>query len=406
MLKKIFKNYSYLLLGQGISGFLYFCATIYLARKFGVGDFGKFSFAESVFLFFSLIALFGSDVIGTREVAQAEEGRKSEVVSTILSLRLISGLIAFCLLAIFVGVIRNPWDTKGLVLIFGFAIFSLIFLLDWYFWGQEEFGLYSGYTIIRDLIFLIGVVTVSSYYHSILWVGIFYVASRFIFSLLLYRRYLNFWPRPHLCPWGQIKKEAIVLSCNALFWVSFVGWIIHYFDIALLSIFFKANIVGYYSAAYKPIFYAILVISIYLRAIFPILSKTYRIHKNDFLKTLTMSQIGVFVLFFPLAILGFIFSKNFISLIYGPSYALSVGPFQILIFIIVLMSINMIYSQGLLASGRERQNLKVNLFIGASNIVLNLILIPLAGITGAAWSKLLSQVAGLFYYKHESVYKA
>jgi len=400
--KNIIENFLYLGIGQGVSGLLYFLATVYLARKLGAEKFGIFSFAESVFLFFSLLVIFGSDVVGAREIAQADYKDRSDIVSTLIGMRIISSIVSFLILIIFIIAIRNPLETKLFLFICGLGLFSFIFLLDWFYWGLEKFNIYATYMIIRDLVFLLGVLISVNFKNNILLVGVIFLFSKFLYSLLLFisSTKLNLIFKPRL---GLLECKKMIFSCNAIFWATFIGWIVHYFDIILIAMLYEKKVVGYYSAAYKPIFYIFMIVVVYLKAIFPVLSKVDKYNPHYFKKILGLTLLSIILVFLPLGLLFNLFSRDIIIFMYGKNYLPCIDSFKVLAFALLVMSINTTYSQGIIATSREQQNLKINLFIGTSNIFLNILLIPFCGIVGAAWSKLCAQIFGFLYYRKELI---
>lgn len=398
MIKNIIRNYLFLGMGQGLSGLFYFLATVFLARNFGVEKFGMFNFSESIFLFFSLVALFGSDVIGTREIAQRESGEDSKIASITITLRFFTSMAAFLLLLIFALVIKNTLETKLLIMLCGISIFSFILLFDWFFYGIERFDIFAKYTVIRDLFFLAATVYLVGIKKEILFVGAAFVLSKFIFSFLLFFRYVKMCGFPKPAAWKAVKQKRALNSYNMIFWASIIAWVVNYFDIAFISLLHKEKAAGYYSAAYKPVFYITMAIVIYSKAVFPLLARFKKVNLAHFRKIMVVSLSGMLIIFLPLVILGCRFSEKIIPFIYGKDYFLSAGAFRILVFLILIVSINIMYYQGLLACGREKENLKVIFTVGLSNVLLNLMLIPAMGINGAAWSKVLSQGFGCVYY--------
>jgi len=397
MLKRVFYNLSYLTLGQAISGILYFAATIFIARSFDVDKFGIFSFAEAAFFFFSLIVLFGTDIIGAREVSKAEGYEKKEIVNQIIPIRFIFSLVSFIILIVFIALLRNPLETKLMILLCVSAIFSFVFLLDWFFWGEERFIIYSQSAVIRDLSFLGGVLLLIYFKANLLWVGVIFLVSKWLGSVFLLGRYVKEHGFPSIS-WKFSFKRTLFDSSAMMFITTLVGWVVGYFDIFILSIIIGDRGTGLYSAAYKPISFLLLAIMVSIKSVFPYLSKTAKTGARDFRKIVIFALLGISVLFMPLMTLGGRLSTGIITTVYGSSFAESGNIFYLLVFAAFIISVNTVYSRGLVAVGEDRTNLIANISVGLINILSNLILIPIFGFIGAAWSKIIGDGVIFFYY--------
>ncbi|MFH5801500.1 flippase [Haladaptatus sp. CMAA 1911] len=88
------------------------------------------------------------------------------------------------------------------------------------------------------------------------------------------------------------------------------------------------------------------------------------------------------LILFGVGLLGL--SKEFLTIYFGPEYSTSVFPLQILIIGTFFYGINRVIVPVLQATGRLRYNETVTVSALVLNIILNVILIPRFGITGAA----------------------
>lgn len=399
-LRSIFKNSFYLALGQAISGVFYFLAVMYLARSVGAQKYGVFSFAESVFMFFTLIVVWGSDFVGARQIVYADKEQRARIIAAIWPMRAVLSIIALIVLTVFALVIRNPVETKLMVIVCGLGLFSLVFLLDWFFWGLEKFTVYVQYSILRDLVFLLGVIVLVKLGAGILWFGVVFILSRFLPSLHLLYFYLkdNTFSLEHV---SLSNSKEMLNNCNFLFYISIVGWFTHFFDITLISLVHGETMTGLYTAAYKPVLLVVLSVTVYMKAIYPILAKTYRNDIREFEKIIIFTLIGSIVIFLPVAVVCSRFGAQLIGFIYSDDYSESIDTFKILIYILMMTAVNSTLLRSLIATGNDKDSFISSLAVGISNVVLNLILVPTMGIIGAAWSKLLAECIAFFWYYYK-----
>lgn len=106
-----------------------------------------------------------------------------------------------------------------------------------------------------------------------------------------------------------------------------------------------------------------------------------------------------FIFFLPL----FIFAKEIIVLILGNKYESSVIIFRILLFSFIVVSSSLVYGNLLLIKGLNKEYMKAMLIATISNVILNLMFVPLYGIKSAAvvtiFSAIISFISTYKYLK-------
>lgn len=86
-----------------------------------------------------------------------------------------------------------------------------------------------------------------------------------------------------------------------------------------------------------------------------------------------------------------IFAKYIIELLYGSQYGTSVPVLRIIVWYTTFSYIGAVRNIWILAENKQRYLWIINASGAFMNILLNLILIPFWGITGAAWASLITQ---------------
>lgn len=386
IVKNIIKNFSFLSFGQGVSGILNFFAVIFLARRLGVDSFGVFSFVESTLLFFMMFVIFGTDFLGSRAVAQ-DELHKQEYVREIVFFRFLLSLLAFFAVVILAIFLKKALTIKITLIIFGFSLFCLIFLLNWLFLGLQRLLIVALGDIIRESIFFFGIMFFINRETDIIKVGVVFFFSRLIHAIFLLVKYWREFSFPPALPFKLFKLKKLFKDAFPIFFSSLEGWIITCFDIVILGMYFGSKSVGYYNAAFKPVFLMISVCAVYYLSIFPMLSKASRFNEKDFKKIIGITLYGMLSLWLPVVIIGFQSSSWVIFKMYSHAYADSVPIFQCLIFTLIIVPVNALYSRSLISCGAQKSNSYVSLIIIVSNILLNFLLIPAYGPMGAAIAK-------------------
>ena len=152
MIKNITKNFSYLIIGQGLSGVVSLITAIYLAKKLGVENFGKYNFMEAIINVCLIVSAFGTDFLGNREIAR-NNNRTSDLIVNIVFLRFLACIGTFLVLLLLIGFINKPVEVKLLLLISGISIFVSPFFLGWVFQGLQRMDLVAYGSLVRDVFF-------------------------------------------------------------------------------------------------------------------------------------------------------------------------------------------------------------------------------------------------------------
>ena len=166
-------------------------------------------------------------------------------------------------------------------------------------------------------------------------------------------------------------------------------------DIIMIESLIGIQSVGYYSVAYKLIEGA-MVIPLMLGVIF--LSKLST-QKRDMKKDLLLHFILGLIIF-----IAFYYTVSIIiDILFADTYQPAVKIAQILSFSIIIMSINTYLFNYFIANKNTYINVKITLIMLLLNLILNLIFIPIYGMSAAAYTtvgtELVGMIALLYYVK-------
>lgn len=154
--KTLIHNYSYLSILQIFNLVLPLITYPYLIRILGTDLYGLIVFAMAISFFLSIIIEFGFSIIGTKEISINRDNNQklSEIVSSIIIIKLVLGLFSFILLYLIVFNIPSFSEHK-LLYLFSFIIcFNEIFFSQWFFQGVEEMKYITIISVISRLCFV------------------------------------------------------------------------------------------------------------------------------------------------------------------------------------------------------------------------------------------------------------
>lgn len=195
-------------------------------------------------------------------------------------------------------------------------------------------------------------------------------------------------------------KEIIIVSAPMT--ISFLALLImQSVDIIILKNYYEYSIVAYYGVVMRVSFLIGVVLMSINAIISPQISKLYFAdHKNDLLKLMNKSIMLNFILTFPLILFLFLFPKLVLSF-FGDNYE---NSSNVLIIILLGQVINVFSgSVGvyLNMTGRQKIFQLILLVTLVINVILNFVLIPVYGMTGAAISTTTSLIiwnlSGVYY---------
>ncbi len=152
--------------------------------------------------------------------------------------------------------------------------------------------------------------------------------------------------------------------------------------------------VGYYSAAQKIIQLFYVIPSLLAASAFPALTRLIAAGNRSAARALlTRLSFLLFAVAVPVALAGALFAQPLVTLLFGAAYAAAAAPFAILITTVLIVFPSAIAGNAVFAYHKERSFLPAVAVSFFGNIILDLVLIPRFGISGAAVATLLTQLA-------------
>lgn len=353
---------------------------------------GMVTFASSIVDFFIIIATLGISVYGIRETAKVRDNKEelSKVTKEIFTINVISTVVAYALLFSAIFIVPKLAGYRSLLILISAKILFVALGLEWLFSGLENYR----YITIRAFVF------------QIISVALLFLFVKSQDDYLIYASIAVISNvGSNVCNWVYSKKfidfsivKKLDLSKHikpifVLFAMAAIANIYVVLDVTLLGFICGDREVGIYTTATKINRIVVQLVIAVGYVILPRLSyylkngdeKGFRdlVHKNfDVLFLFSVpAMIGLCILGYP-AILAFS-GKEFLD---------SVPVMQFLTPIVIITSMgSVIGTQTFVPMGRENLCL-YGLTIGViTNILLNLILVPLYQVWGAAIATLVSQ---------------
>ena len=362
-------------MGRRLIGFF---TVAYLARKLGTGEFGVINIGFTVLSYAVMASAGGLATFGAREVAKGS----TDVVNTILSLRLVTSCAAYLIVAVIAfTAISDPLLTN-VILIACIALFANALLLEWFFQGREAMGMIGVGRLISAAIYFLLVIILVHGPQDVLWVAVAAAAGdtvSSIVSLVVYRKRYD-------TPFRFQIRGGI-----GMFRQSFrigLGSILGHFSLILppivIGIALSSSDAGIYSAAQKLVFFLLVIDRVLGTLLLPAAARFISASTEKLAANLSFALRWAFILALPVALGGTLLADRIIPLVFGSQYVAAGPVFRILIWYFFFTLLHTIYSSGLIAIGEEKRYSRIMII---SSVMYGLAIIvgtKLYGLTGAA----------------------
>lgn len=387
-----FRNTFWLTVSNFSGRFIRALLLIYVARILGTEGYGIFSYAVSIAAFFSMFSDLGVGGTLTREGAKRSELFPNYVATSVFIYCI---LLTATLIALFAGF---PYVTRIPEALPLLPIAALLIIFD-NFRGipvaiaraKERMEVEAIINIVTNLAITgIGIFLIFQQPTPRFLIAGYTIGSGIgtLFAFWLVRDYFRgFWQniRPGLS--AQMIKEGFFFSLMGL-----LGTLMLNTDMMMIGWLADANALGIYSAAQRPVQILYIFPMIISVALFPALAR-FAVDEFERFRSLLERALAFSLLAaIPLVIGGIALGDGVILLLFGGQYREAVIPFYLLLTTILVTFPGIFIGNAIFAL--DEQKLFVwFLTLGAiGNAVLNYLLLPRWGITGAAIATIIAQL--------------
>ncbi len=360
-----------------------------IPRYLGVEAYGQLNFAIALISFFIFFGDMGLSTLIFRDISR-DKSRFKEYFNKLFYYKLILLGILFIVGLILTLVINKPLIVKEVIIIYLIYVIIISFetyLLS-YLDGLEQMKYRSIYDVLNKLIFTIIVLVVIALNYKLIGIVLSYLlASLFclLYLLVVFKKHIKFKPTNHFSFFKQKLLIAWPFALTGLF-----GALYFSVDRVMISFFSNDYQVGLYSIGYTFYLFVVSLILIFSTAFYPLLSKN--VHSKNLVPILNKFSKVILLLIIPISLGSLYLAKGIIKLIFGSAYLPGLIAFQIILGYFLLSSINIIFHHILTIFDFQKYQLKVIIFATIVNFILNLFMIPLFGITGAAISTVICEL--------------
>lgn len=389
----VLKNTFWLTSGTVISRVIRAVFIIYAARILGTEGYGVISYALSLAAFFQIFTDIGLSSLLTRESAKNPE-KISAYLSTTFYLKLV--ILAA---TVIVMVIASPYFTKTAEAVPLIPIMAVLLVFD----SLRTFGFsvtraknkmeWEAFLTIATDVFItaLGIFTLLTAPRpmEIAYAYTLSTALGFLLVFFVLRKQL----KGILTAFDKELVRPIVTKAWPFAIMGLLGGFMINIDTIVIGAFRSTGELGLYAAAQRPIQLLYLFPSLLAASVFPILSKL--VHENRFeavKRVIEKSLAAVLAVALPITIGGIIVARPLINLVFGAEYGGATLTFQLLLTTVLLVFPGTIIGNVIFAYDKQKIFILSTGIGAATNVVLDLLLIPAYGIAGSAVATIISQI--------------
>ena len=368
---------------------------ILIARALGPTAFGQLGFAQALTAISGVFALLGLETMVVRDIVR-EPQRAGEVLGSAAILRFAGSLFGFAAAMVAIQILR-PHDPQSLQLAAVLAagsLFQASDVIELYFQATSKFRLTAIVRICACLVnalLRVGLLLSGASVVAFAWAFTFEIA---IGALLLWFLYRKTGGRRWMIRLDRIRKlasDAWPLAVSALIIMIYMR-----IDQLMLGQFLGPEVLGVYMAAVRLTeMWYVLPIALAASA-FPHIVAARERSNDAFLDAIygLYRILGAVALL--LAIVLALASDRIVALLYGAQYSGSAEVLRIYAWATIPVFLGMASERYLIASGHSGVALVRTVVGFATNVSLNLLLIPRMGAAGAAWATAASYFVSVF----------
>jgi len=384
MLKRIVRNFSWMMFSEILSQLMAFLLVVVAARYLGDIGLGQFSFAlafaETVFIF----ADFGLNAWFIRE-ASREPSKSYVYLSNINGIRTVAGIVCFIAVLI-MGVISGMSNDKLIVTMLlsgGLFLALLTSGMRCIFAAYEQMSFMAFEKIIKTGGNLLIGFAVLHYGYGVIaftFATLLSYVLAFLFVLAVSKgKFVGFGFRFDMNVWQEIIKASVP------FWLQGMIMQLQQRSGILILSFLKGDAVtGWFSVADQLVRSLYFIPMNLVTAVFPAMSKLFGRADDSLKKVFTKTWDYLFIIILPIAVGSTLLGPRIIEFFYKSRFVESGIILQVLIWSQVFLFLNYLLGYYLISIHRQKVIVLSSGIATIANIVLNFTLVPFYSYIGTA----------------------
>lgn len=369
----------------------------YASRILQATGTGSVSFVTSVANYFAMVASLGIPVYGVRACAKVRDN-KAELTKITHEIFIINSVMTLLSVATFIAsiyLVPQFREEKALFYINAVNILLNLFGVNWLYQALEQYDYITIRSIaakVISVVLMFILVKQQSDYVIYGAIGVFAAAGSNVLNLFRARSLVSFRPV------GGYQLKRHIKPILTLFAQTMVISVYTNLDTVMLGFMKDNNEVGLYTTAVKVKTILLSLVSSLGSVLLPRMSNIVKNGDQEQFDALTKKALNFTLLMsVPLSAYFCLYAKESILLLAGEGFLGAVSAMQIITVALIPNGLTGILGVQVLTSLEKEKYVLYSVIVGAvSDLLLNLIFIPIYGAAGAAFATMIAEFLVLF----------
>lgn len=389
---KVIANISWLVAGRIVQMLFSFFVGILTARYLGPENYGLINYGSVYTGLFTCICSLGLNSIVVKELIENNR-QQGEILGTIIGLKFTASIFALFSIFVLSSIIdsNDGLTTQVVVLCSLGLVFQAFTIFEFWFQSKLQSKVYAVATLIAYILVSIYRVILLILNCNVKWFAIATSLDYLCIALILYFLYKKV-HGPKLS-FSILKAKTMLLQSYHFILSSLMVAIYGNTDKFMLKHLLKdMNEVGYYALAASICMMWTFVLQAIIDSFYPSIMEMYQKNYKKYKKENILLYSIIFYISVLAAVGISLLAKPGIELLYGSAYLGAVAPLQIITWYTAFSYLGVARNAWMVCENKQKYLKYIYGLAVILNIVVNWLLIPYYGASGAAWASLITQI--------------
>ena len=389
---KVIKNAGYIIIGKIIQMGFGVVIGMMTARYLGPANYGLLNYAGAYTGFFTAFCTLGINSVLVKELVDYPEA-EGMVLGTSLLLRVISSFLsAIMIVSVSCVIDSGEPETILIVALSSLGMFFHVFEVFNY-WFQRKLAsrITARATLIAYLVSSAYKVYLLVSRKSVAYFAVVASIDYLCLGIVLFAEYKRYNGQDLRFSWNY-GKQLLRRSCHFIL-PSLMVAIYAQTDKLMLKQMIDEAEIGYYATAVSLCSMWCFILSAIIDSIYPSIMEVHKSGNEPLFKKRNVQLYAIVFYISVVVSLGFtVFAKPIIYIMYGASYLPAVNPVRIITWYTAFSYLGVARNAWVVAKERQKYLFAIYAVSAVANVVLNCLLIPAMGASGAVLASLAAQV--------------
>lgn len=389
---RVVKNAGWIIGGKLANKLLAFVVGIFAARWLGPGNYGLINYAAAYATFFASLCTLGINSVIVKNFVDHPE-QESETIGTTLLLRAVSSLLSALMIVGIVSIVDSgePLTVVVVALYSVGLVFQVFDTLNYWFQARLQ----SKYSAMAELVSYAAVsvykIVLLALGKSVKWFAVASSLDYIVLAVFLLIAYFKNGGTGFRV--SRHKAKELLQSSKSFIIAGLMVSVYACTDKLMLKQMLGADAVGHYSLASSVSVSWAFILAAVIDSMYPSVVQSFNSDHALYERKNRQLYALVFYTALFMSALICIAARPFVVILYGETYLPAVQPLRIVVWYTAFSYLGVARNAWMVCE--ERQKYLKYLYFGAAvmNVILNLLLIPMWGASGAAAASLLTQIS-------------